>query len=188
MEARTWPRLTVDLVRRKRLPVVVLIAVAFGCYLGWRHFDGNGAATTATKGGPAQAPIPVTVAPAQKADFPVYLNGLGTVEPYKTVLVRSRVDGQVISVGFKQGEMVAQGDILVQIDPRPYQSALDQAVAKKAQDEATLKNARLNLERYSTLEKLDFASRQQLDTQLALVAQLIAQVNGDQAAIDNAQT
>jgi multidrug efflux system membrane fusion protein len=188
MEARTWPRLTVDLVRRKRLPVVVLIAVAFGCYLGWRHFDGNGAATTATKGGPAQAPIPVAVAPAQKADFPVYLNGLGTVEPYKTVLVRSRVDGQVISVGFKQGEMVAEGDILVQIDPRPYKSALDQAVAKKAQDEATLKNAKLNLERYSTLEKLDFASRQQLDTQLALVAQLIAQVNGDQAAIDNAQT
>jgi multidrug efflux system membrane fusion protein len=188
MEARAWPRLAVDLIRRKWLPVVVLIAVAFGCYLGWRHFDGNGAATTATKGGPATVAIPVTVALAQKADFPVYLNGLGTVEPYKTVLVRSRVDGQVISVGFKQGEMVAEGDILVQIDPRPYQSALDQAVAKKAQDEATLKNAKLNLERYSTLEKLDFASRQQLDTQLALVAQLIAQVNGDQAAIDNAQT
>ena len=167
MEARAWPRLAVDLVRRKWLPVVVLMAVALGCYLGWRHFDGNGAATAATKGGPAQAAIPVTVAPAQKADFPVYLNGLGTVQPYDTVTVRSRVDGEVMKVGFKQGQMVEQGQILVQIDPRPYQAALDQAVAKKAQDQANLKNAQLNLARYGALANHDFASRQQFDTQQA---------------------
>jgi multidrug efflux system membrane fusion protein len=188
MEARSWSQAMTDFVRRRWLLIVGVLAIAFGGYNAWRHFDGDTAAIAATKGEAARPAIPVTVAGVQQADFPVFLNGLGTVEPYKTVLVRSRVDGQVISVGFKQGEMVKEGDILVQIDPRPYQAALDQAVAKKAQDAATLQNAQLNLQRYSTLEKADFASRQQLDTQLALVAQLIAQVNGDQAMIDNAQT
>jgi multidrug efflux system membrane fusion protein len=78
--------------------------------------------------------VPVTVADVRKGDFPVYLNGLGTVQPFDTVLVRSRVDGEVVRVGFKQGQMVNQGDMLVEIDPRPYQAAYDQAVAKKAQD------------------------------------------------------
>ena len=96
-----------------------------------------------------QRAIPVTVAQAKKADFPVYLNGLGAVEPYQTVLIRSRVDGAVIKIAFKQGQMVKEGDVLVQIDPRPYQAALDQAVAKKAQDEASLKNAQLDLQRYA---------------------------------------
>ncbi len=176
--------------RRRWTLAVLVVAVALGCYLGWRHLQGAGttAADKAGSGGPAQTAIPVTVAPAQQADFPVYLNGLGTVEPYDTVTVRSRVDGQVVTVGFKQGQMVAEGDILVQIDPRPYQAALDQAVAKKAQDEASLKDAQLNLQRYGILEKQDFASRQQFDTQLATVAQLIAQIKGDQAVIDNART
>ena len=104
---------------------------------------------------PAQAPvgIPVTVAQAVIADFPVYLNGLGSVEPYETVTVRSRVDGQIIKIAFKQGQMVKKDDILVLIDPRPYQAALDQALAKKAQDEATLKEAQLNLKRYTGLVK-----------------------------------
>ena len=118
----------------------------------------------------------------------MYLNGLGTVQPYDTVTVRSRVDGEVIKVGFRQGQMVKEGDVLVEIDPRPYQAALEQAQAKKAQDEANLKNARLDLERYTTLAKQDYASRQQLDTQQAKVDQLNAQLKGDQAAIDNAQT
>ena len=132
--------------------------------------------------------VPVTSALARQGDFPIYLNGLGTVQAYNTVTVRSRVDGQITKVFFKQGQMVKEGDMLVQIDPRPYQAALDQAKAKKAQDEASLKDDQLNLERYTTLAKQDFATHQQLDTQQSLVNQLQAQIQGDQATIDNAQT
>jgi len=134
------------------------------------------------------APVPVVTQTIQNADFPVYLNGLGTVQPYRTVTVRSQVDGQVIKVEFRQGQMVNEGDLLVQIDPRPFQAALGMAQAKKAQDEANLKNAQLDLERYSQLAKQDYASRQQLDTQQAKVDTLNAQIKGDQASIDNAQT
>jgi multidrug efflux system membrane fusion protein len=162
-------------------------AVALAGYLGWSHFHGDGAAPA---GADRQKPaaIPVTVGKAQTGDFPVYLNGLGTVEPYNTVTVRSRVDGEVTKISFRQGQMVEEGDILAQIDPRPYQAALDQALAKKAQDEASLKDAQLNLQRYGTLAKEEATSRQQLDTQQAAVDQLIAQIKGDQAVIDNAQT
>jgi membrane fusion protein, multidrug efflux system len=177
-----------ELFRRKRTLVIVLAAVALGGYLGWLYIRGNGAETAASGQGSKLPAIPVTVAPVITADFPVYLNGLGTVEPYDTVTVRSRVDGEVTKIAFRQGQMVNEGDILAQIDPRPYQAALDQALAKKAQDEANLKNAQLNLERYNTLAKQDFASRQQLDTQQAMVDQLTAQIKGDQGAIDNAQT
>jgi multidrug efflux system membrane fusion protein len=178
---------------RRRWPLVVaLLAVVLGGYLGWWYFYDNGTGTSASDdaktGTPKPAAIPVTVAQVQTADFPVYLNGLGTVEPYDTVTVSSRVDGEVTKIAFKQGQMVKQGDLLAQIDPRPYQAALDQAVSKKAQDEANLKNAQLNLERYTTLNKEAFSTRQQLDTQQASVDQLTAQINGDQAAIDNAQT
>jgi multidrug efflux system membrane fusion protein len=155
-----------------------------GGYLGWRQFFGTGTAGLA-KATPA---IPVAFAQVQKADFPVYLNGLGTVEPYQTVTVRSRVDGQITKIAFKQGQMVKKGDILVLIDPRPYQALLDQALAKKAQDEATLKEARLNLQRYVGLVKTEAVSQQILDTQQALVDGLIAQIQGDQAVIGNAQT
>jgi multidrug efflux system membrane fusion protein len=166
-------------------------AVALCGYFGWRHFSGDETGTaglSAANSLQAPAPIPVTVAQAKEADFPVYLSGLGAVEPYQTVLIRSRVDGQVVKIAFKQGQMVKQGDVLVQIDPRPYQAALDQAVAKKAQDEASLRDAQLNLERYAGLAKQDSVSRQQLDTQQATVDQLTAQIKGDQASIDNAQT
>ena len=171
--------------------VIVLVMVALGGYLGWRHIQGQGIAETRpgkTDGGDKLSAVPVTVAPVKLTDFPVYLNGLGTVEPYDTVTVRSRVDGEVIKVAFKQGQMVKEGDILVQIDPRPYQAALDQALAKKDHDEANLKNAQLDLQRYGTLAKEDAVTRQQLDTQRAAVDQITAQIKGDQAAIDNAQT
>jgi membrane fusion protein, multidrug efflux system len=175
--------------RRGLTSGVVVVAVALGSYLGWRHFYASAAASHANDGGGlTPIAIPVTVAQAQKADFSVYLNGLGVVEPYDTVTVRSRVDGEVVKIAFKQGQMVKEGDILAQIDPRPYQAALDQALAKKAQDEANLKNAQLNLQRYQTLAQEDSGSLQQRDTQQALVEQLIAQVKGDQASIDNAQT
>jgi multidrug efflux system membrane fusion protein len=170
---------------------VALAAIFVGSYVGWHYFVTTKAADTAvnpkTIGG-SSAPIPVTVVRVQKTDFPVYLIGLGTVQPYDTVTVRSRVDGQIIKVAFRQGQMVKEGDTLVQIDPRPYQAALDQVVSKKEQDEANLKNAKLNLERYASLAQKDYASKQQVDTQQATVDQLAAQIRGDQAAVENAQT
>jgi multidrug efflux system membrane fusion protein len=181
-----------SLSHRKWTLGVILAVVVLGGYLGWHYFYGNGTGTAAPgkANGREQtaAAIPVTVVPVRMADFPVYLNGLGTVEPYQTVLVRSRVDGEITKIAFKQGQIVKEGDILVEIDPRPYQAALDQALAKKTQDEATLKDAQLNLQRYTTLVKEDSLSRGMLDTQQATVNQLIAQIKGDQAVIDNAQT
>jgi membrane fusion protein, multidrug efflux system len=171
--------------------VIVLTAMALCSYLGWRFYDGP-TATTASRetnsGVQKSGAVPVTSVQALKADFPVYLNGLGSVEPYETVTVRSRVDGEITKIAFRQGQIVKDGDVLVQIDPRPYQAALEQALSKKAQDEATLKNAELNLQRYRTLAAKDFSTKQQLDNQEATVDQLNAQIKGDQAAIDNAQT
>ena len=161
----------------------VVLALLAGAW-AWSAKQGDPAARAEK----APPPVPVTTALARKAEFPVYLDGLGTVEPYQTVTVRSRVDGAIVKVAFKQGQMVKEGDLLVQIDPRPYQAALDQALAKKVQDDANLKNARANLQRYETLSRNDFASRQQLENQQALVEQLKAQIAGDQAAIDNART
>ena len=171
--------------------VSALGAVAFCGYLGWNHFYSSGIGRPDPDKAhdlPTIAAIPVTIGQAEKADFPVYLNGLGAVEPYQTVLVRSRVDGEVIKIDFKQGQMVKEGDVLVEIDPRPYQAALDEAVARKAKDEASLKNAQLDLTRYASLAKEDSVSRQKVDTQQATVDELAAQIKGDQASIDNAQT
>jgi membrane fusion protein, multidrug efflux system len=173
--------------------LAVLGVIAVGSYVGWRYLGTNRTDATAgarATGGAAvnSPPIPVTVARVQKADFPVYLSSLGTVQPYRTVTVRSRVDGQITKVGFRQGRMVMEGDVLVEIDSRPYQAALAQAQAKKAQDEATLKDAKLNLDRYLSLADKNVVTRQQLDTQQATVAQLTAQVEGDDAATENAQT
>jgi multidrug efflux system membrane fusion protein len=173
-----------------RVVVLAMILVLVGTYAAWHFSVANKAANAPVnaraQAGPPSAPIPVTIARVQRADFPVYLNGLGTVQPYQTVTVRSRVDGQIVKVDFKQGRMVKEGDVLVEIDPRPYKAALDEALAKKAQDEASLANAKRDLDRYKSLK--DFAARQQVDTQQALVDQLTAQVAGDQAAVDNAQT
>ena len=170
------------------LPIAVLAAVG---YFGWQRFHGPDAATkveNAQKSAAATrtAAVPVTIAPVEKADFPVYLTGLGTVQGFNTVVVRTRVDGQIDKIAFKEGQLVKQGDLLAQIDPRPYQATLDQAKAKKAQDEANLANANLDLQRYTKLG--EFATRQQTDTQRSTVAQLTAQLAADDAAIFNAQT
>jgi multidrug efflux system membrane fusion protein len=149
---------------------------------GWRQPAAAPAAAEA-KGPP---PARVSVAEAKRVDYPLYLSGLGQVQAYNTVTVRTRVDGQVVKIGFSEGQMVNAGDLIAQIDPRPYQAALDQARAKKSQDEANLANARLDLQRYSTLAKQSFATQQQLDTQSALVSQLIAQIAADSASIDAA--
>jgi multidrug efflux system membrane fusion protein len=163
-----------------------VLLVAGAGFLGWRHFHDQAAARAAANKPPPA--IPATVAAAEKADFPVYLKGLGTVQPFNTVTVKSRVDGEVTKIGFRQGEMVKEGDLIAQIDPRPYQAALDQAEAKKKQDESNLANARLDLARFTDLAKQNFATRQQLDTQAANVSGLESQIKGDQGVIDNART
>jgi membrane fusion protein, multidrug efflux system len=175
---------------RRRWPVfLTILLVGVAGYGGWRHFVANAVSAPASANAtPAVAKIPVTYTKVSKADYPVHAYGLGTVAPFKTVTVRSRVDGEITNVLFKQGQMVKQGDPLVEIDKRPYQAALDQAVAKKAQDAASLRNDELNLQRFQNLAQKSFESTQDVDTQQALVDQIKAQLQGDQAAIDNAQT
>jgi multidrug efflux system membrane fusion protein len=135
---------------------------------------------------PAAPSIPVVAAAAQAGDVPVYLAGLGTVQAYNTVTVRARVDGTLDKVVFVEGQDVKAGDLLAQIDPRPFQAQLDQVVAAKARDEALLANARLDLQRYQKLVEQDSIAVQQRDTQAALVAQYAATVKNDQAQIDYA--
>src|SRR6516165_851416 len=168
--------------------ILVILAVGGLGYFGWQRFHGEGhetAANNAQKAAPRN-PVRVTVAPVEKTDFPVYLTSLGTVQAFNTVVVRSRVDGQIDKIAFTEGQLVNQGDLLAEIDPRPYQAALDQAKAKKEQDEANLANANLDLQRYTRLG--EFATKQQTDTQRSTVAQLTAQIAADDAAIANAQT
>jgi membrane fusion protein, multidrug efflux system len=173
--------------RRIQWIVLIVAVVALG-YFGWHRFHGEDQAVAVNNAQKAAARnvVRVSIAPVEKADFPVYLTGLGTVQGFNTVVVRTRVDGQIDKIGFKEGQLVNQGDLLVEIDPRPYQAALDQAKAKKAQDEANLANANLDLQRYTKLG--EFATRQQTDTQRSTVAQLTAQLAADDAAIFNAQT
>jgi multidrug efflux system membrane fusion protein len=130
-------------------------------------------------------PIPTLTATARVADVPVYLGGVGTTKALNTVTVSSQVDGKLINIYFKEGQDVPQGFVLAQVDPVVYQAQYDQAVAKKAQDEATLANARVDLERYVRLAQTNAGPKQQADTQKALVAQLEALVKSDQAAIEN---
>ncbi|MBV8704922.1 MAG: efflux RND transporter periplasmic adaptor subunit [Acetobacteraceae bacterium] len=136
----------------------------------------------------ANAPVPVLVAAATQRDVPIWLDALGTVQAYSTVTVKPMVDGPLIEVDFKEGQEVRRGDVLARIDPRTYQAAFDQAVAKKAQDEAQLANAKVDLARYQKLVQNNYTTAQQADTQKATVAQLTAQISSDQAAIDNART
>src|SRR5258708_1669773 len=167
--------------------VLLIAAIAAVGYFGWQRFHRGDQATAANNTQKsAPNPVRVSIAPVEKADFPVYYCGLGTVEGFNTVLVRTRVDGQIDKVAFKEGQLVNAGDLLVEIDPRPYQATLDQAKAKKAQDEANLANANLDLQRFTKLG--EFATRQQTDTQRSTVAQLTAQIAADDAAIFNAQT
>ena len=132
--------------------------------------------------------LAIDAAPATRRDVPVYLDGLGTVQAFYTVKVSSRVDGELERVAFTEGQDVKRGQLLAQIDPRPYQAALDQAVATRAKDEAQLQDAMLDLKRYTILAPQNLASKQQLDSQKALVAQLKAQVEADGAAIESART
>jgi membrane fusion protein, multidrug efflux system len=165
---------------RRILAAASAVVVLLGA---WYRFGPRPAAPD--KPSPAVA---VDVATVQRADVPVYLEGLGTVQAFYTVTVTARVDGQIQKVAFKEGQEVKTGALLVQIDPRPYAAALGVARATRAKDLAQLANAQRDMQRYALLEPEDLASKQTVDTQRALIAQLTAQLQGDEAAIDNART
>ncbi|MGO8858863.1 MAG: efflux RND transporter periplasmic adaptor subunit [Steroidobacteraceae bacterium] len=161
------------------LVLVVLIAVA---WRGMLHKPAEAATHDAPQG------IAVDASAATQADVPIYLQGLGTVQAFYTVTVTARVDGELQTIGFTEGQTVRKGDLLAQIDPRPNQAAYQQAVATKAKDAAQLANAVRDFDRYTVLQPQDLASKQTVDTQRALVDQLTAQLRIDQAQIDNART
>ncbi|HEY2464948.1 MAG TPA: efflux RND transporter periplasmic adaptor subunit [Steroidobacteraceae bacterium] len=161
------------------------LALAVLLLITWRVIVHKPADAASRSAPPA---IAVDTAPAAHSDVPIYLDGLGTVQAFYTVTVTARVDGEIQKIGFTEGQTVHKGDLLAQIDPRPNQAAYEQAVATKAKDAAMLANAKLDLERYVLLQPQDLASKQTVDTARATVGQLTAQVQVDQAAVDNART
>jgi multidrug efflux system membrane fusion protein len=152
------------------------------------HFSGTSAPQRTSRFAANGGPVPVLAAAAVNKDVPVYLDAVGTIKANNTVTVSPQVDGKLLSVNFKEGQDVKKGDVLARIDPAIYQAQLDQAVAKKAQDDAQLANAKVDLDRYEKLAATNAINHQQADTQRALVAQYSALVQADQAAIENAQT
>ena len=170
----------------KILLVMALVAVLAGFY-GFSHALLPFGTTTQTGAAPQLPPVPVQVASAQVEDVPIIIRGLGSVTAYNTVSVKSRVQGNITQVNFREGQEVKAGDILFQIDPRPYQAVLDGAQANLARDQASLDNAQKDLARYADLLKRSFAPEQQFATQQATVAQDQATIKNDQAQIDAAK-
>src|SRR4051812_8686190 len=171
--------------RRRTVSLFITLLILGGLgYIGWTSLQQKQAANRNQR---PDLPVPVLAANPRVQDVPVYLEGVGAVRALNNVLVRSQVDGKLIAVNFTEGQDVRKGDVLGEIDPAIYQAQYDQAVAKKAQDEAQLANQRLDLIRYQQLAASNAGSKQQADTQRALVAQQEALINADQAAIDNAK-
>jgi multidrug efflux system membrane fusion protein len=170
--------------RRSRLIYLVAAAVvaaaAIAGVIVWRH------GKTVQTAGPPQ--VPVNITEAAQRDVPIYYDALGTVQAYNTVSIRAQVNGQILSVDFRQGQEVRQGDVLAKIDPAPYKAVLDQAVAKKADDQAQLVDANKDLTRFTTGVNKNFETQQNLDTQQAKVDHFRASVDSDQGAIEAAQT
>lgn len=161
--------------------VVVCAVLGGGAYAGWRYWPRE------DKAAEAPVAVPVTVAPAREADLPVYLTGIGAVRALNSVDVHSQVMGVLLGVPVREGQLVRKGEALAVIDPRPFQAALDKAVAQRQQDQAQLENGQADLKRYSSLAQRDFASRQQLDTQTSTVARFTGVVAADDAAIEQAK-
>jgi multidrug efflux system membrane fusion protein len=172
------------MVTRSRF-VLVLLGIAL--VVGFRLPAPKPAAAAPARGGGVAPAVPVAVATASRADLPVRLSALGSVSAFNTVTVRPRVDGQLVRVTFREGQFVKQGDLLAQIDPRPFQVQLEQAQGQQARDQAQLANARVDLDRFQTLWSQDSIARQSVDSQQATVSQLEAGLKVDQAAIDSAR-
>ena len=170
--------------RRRTVSITITLLIIGGLgYIGWTSLQQRQEADRARP----DLPVPVLAATPRIQDVPVYLDAVGAVRALNTVTVRSQVDGKLIAVNFTEGQDVKKGDVLGEIDPVIFKAQYDQTVAKKAQDEAQLANQRLDLARYQQLSASNAGSKQQYDTQRAVVAQQEALVNADQAAIDNAQ-
>jgi membrane fusion protein, multidrug efflux system len=171
-------------MRRKHLVLIgVAVIVVAGSALAFRHLWPARDAEAASAAPPAAPIVAGTVA---QHDVPIYLNGVGTVIAYNTVVVRAQIQGQITSINFTEGQQVHAGDLLAQVDPRPYQAQIEQFTANRDRDQAQLDNAQANLNRYTPLEQKGFATSQLLDTQKAQVAQLESAVKADQALIDSA--
>lgn len=166
--------------------VMTLITLAILGGLGYLGWTVSHQQQTNNRNQRPDLPVPVLAAAPRVQDVPVYLDGVGAIRALNTVTVRAQVDGKLIAVNFTEGQDVKKGDVLGEIDPALYQATYDQAVAKKAQDQAQLANQRIDLTRYEQLAASNAGSKQQADTQRALVAQTEALVKADQAAIDNA--
>src|SRR5436190_9641277 len=177
--------------RRRWLWVTALVLLAVAGYFLWQKNKAAKSGTRSTvagkKGGKGFAAIPVVATRVRKGDIGVYFSGLGAVTPIYTVSVKSRVDGQLMRILYKEGDMVKQGDLLVEIDPRPFQVQLEQAEGQLAKDDATLANARVDLTRYETLLTQNAVPEQQVATQRATVKQDEATIKSDQAQIDSAK-
>jgi multidrug efflux system membrane fusion protein len=161
---------------------LLLLGIAVGTALYWQRIDARKEKTARTP-----PPIPVVVAQSEKGDIGVYVTGLGTVTPINTIEVKTRVDGQLMTVAYQEGEMVQQGAPLVEIDPRPFQVQLEQAEGQLLKDQAALENSRIDLQRYESLITKNAVAQQVLQTQRATVAQNEATVKTDQATIDSAK-
>jgi multidrug efflux system membrane fusion protein len=186
MHGKTPLRTKPSLTGRVAAWTLVLLAIAGAGY----YFATSTTEPTSRHGrwrGAAQGPVPVLAVAAKRAAVPIYLDAVGTARALNIVTVQPQVEGKLASINFQEGQDVKKGDVLAKIDPITFQAALDQAVAKKAQDEAQLANSRNDLERYERLAATNAINRQQADTQRALVAQHEALVQADQAAIDNAR-
>ena len=166
--------------------LIVIAAILGLALLAWL-LKPHAVKTPGGRFGPAGAPMPVATAAAQTGNMPIIVNGLGTVTPITTVTVQSQISGQIVQIAFKEGQTVKKGDLLILIDPRPYEVALEQAQGALARDKALLANARIDLDRYTTLFAQDSIAEQQLATQKSLVQQDIGTVKTDQAQIDAAK-
>jgi len=174
-------------VWRQRYWIGLIALVSLGVAIYVFFVKSGEAQAPSRRQDPAARAVPVVTAKAKTGSMNVYLAGLGTVTPVNTVTVKSRVDGQLMKVLFREGQMVRAGDLLAQIDPRPFEVQLTQAEGQMAKDQAQLKNAQIDLERYKVLFQQDSIAKQQLDTQEALVRQDEGAIKVDQGQIDNAR-